>query len=135
MLLKLFDLIVFGDSLVYVGLCWKSFWRQSFSCFKYPSYKCYVSIYLKIFILMTNILFSSFRLRILFCTKSNCYTSSYKHIPNLLLRFSNWFASRAFVKMSASCNSMATCYNVITFSSTRSLMKWCLMLICLVLLC
>ena len=37
--------------------------------------------------------------------------------------------------MSASCSSVATCYSLIVFSSTRSLIKWCLMSICLVLLC
>ena len=72
---------------------------------------------------------------ILVLSKINCYNSSCWQIPNLPLKFSNWFASRALVKMSASCSSVATCSNLIVFSSTRSLIKWCLMSICLVLLC
>jgi hypothetical protein len=57
--------------------------------------------------------------------RSNCYNSSCKQMPNLLLNFSNCLTSRVFVKMSANCSSVDTCSRVTIFSSTRSLIKWC----------
>ena len=56
-------------------------------------------------------------------------------IPRSPLSFSNWFASKALMKISASCFLVAICSRVITLSSTRSLIKWWQMLMCLVLLC
>jgi len=49
--------------------------------------------------------------------------SSCRQIPNLPLRFSNYLASKALVKMSVSCSFVSPCSSVTTFSSTRSLMK------------
>ena len=64
-----------------------------------------------------------------------CYNSSCKQMPSLLLNLSNCLTSKDFVKMSASCSSVVTCSRVTTFSSTRSLIKWCRMSICFALLC
>jgi len=61
--------------------------------------------------------------------------SSCRQIPNFPLSFSNCLASKALVKMSSNCSSVSTCLSVTTFSSTRSLMKWCRMSMWFVLLC
>ena len=51
------------------------------------------------------------------------------------LDFQNRFVSNAFVKMSAICLSVLIYSRTIFFSSTNSLIKWCRISICLVLLC
>ena len=61
--------------------------------------------------------------------------SSNKQIPRSPLNLSNVFACKAFVIISASCYSVATCSSVTTFSSTKSLLKWWRMSIRLVLMC
>ena len=75
------------------------------------------------------------KLKVLVILNISSYNSSWTQIPSLLLNFSNSLTSKAFVKMSASCASVVTCSRVTTLSSTRSLMKWCRMSICFVLLC
>lgn len=65
----------------------------------------------------------------------DCYKISHMHTPSSLLKFSKWTISTSLVNMSANCWSVAMCSRLTTSSSTRSLIKWWWMSICLVLLC